>query len=374
MIKISSVSLTAAALCMVSATSLADEARIAQAVTPLPEDLRAEAGVYEYDEHGERVTYREAANHVECQPKNENGFTTCTSTTTAAYRDLSAKLSAEGLSGGELQAALAKAVEAGEVNPMPMGTMYYRGYDKDDRIQLLWVVFLPDAVSDVLGMSTLSQRDGSLAGQGLPWMMREGTGGAHLMIPINGTEMSNPGGASMALDTKAIDDPIRHATLPLPEDLRPYAAVIDYDDEGNRKVLRPGRNAIECQVRNEQTGFTRCYHRSLGAEADMQAKLMAEGKSMQEVFAAVSDARESGELTPAPFGSLAYRLYEEDDRLKLLWVMRLPNAMAADLGMSTSSQRDASLAGEGLPWMMREGTASAHLMIPINGTELSNQK
>ena len=372
--KISSVILAFACLCMVSAVSLADEAKIAQAVTPLPEDLRAEAGVYEYDDNGERVTFREAGNHVECRPRDENGFTTCTSTVTAARRDLSAKLSAEGLSGGELQAAMASAEEAGEVDPMPMGSMFYRAYDKDDRIQLLWVVFLPNAASDVLGMSTLSQRDNSLAGQGLPWMMREGTGSAHLMIPINGTEMSNSGGASMALDTKAIDDPIKHATLPLPEDLRQYAAVIDYDDEGNRKVLRPGRNAIECRVRDEQTGFTRCYHRSLGAEVDMQAKLMAEGKSMQEVTAAVGEARENGELTPPPLGSMAYRLYEGDDRLKLLWVMRLPNAMAADLGMPTGSQRNASLEGKGLPWMMREGTSSAHLMIPINGTELSNSK
>ena len=51
----------------------------------------------------------------------------------------------------------------------------------------------------------------------------------------------------------------------------------------------------------------------------------------------------------------------------------LPNATSEQLGMSTESQRDPSLDGEGLPWMMREGTPSAHLMIPINGTELSNQ-
>lgn len=106
----------------------------------------------------------------------------------------------------------------------------------------------------------------------------------------------------------------------------------------------------------------------------MQAKLFAEGKSMQEVGAAVAEARERGEVPEAPLGSMAYRLYEEDDRLKLLWVMRLPNAIAGDLGMPTGSQRDASLEGRGLPWMMREGTASAHLMIPINGTELSNMK
>lgn len=352
----------------------ADDDRIAQAVMPLPEELRADATVYEYNDAGERVVLREGSNHVECQPKDEMGFTMCFGKSTAARRDLSARLGAEGLEGAELQAAIQEAEDAGEIDPWPMGGMMYRHYDKDDRIQLLWVAVLPEAASDELAMSTISQRDSSLAGQGLPWMMREGTSMAHLMIPINSTELSNPGGAASLRDTKAIDDPIEQATLPLPEDLRPYAAVIDYDDEGNRVVLRPGRNAIECQARNETTGYTRCYHRSMGAEADMQAKLFAEGKNMEEVGAAVAEARESGELPTAPMGSMAYRLYEDDDRLRLLWVMRLPYATAADLGMPTGSQRDASLAGQGLPWMMREGTASAHLMIPINGTELSNPK
>ena len=351
----------------------AEDDRIAGAVLPLPDDLKAEATVYEYNDAGERVVLKQGSNHVECQPKNDMGFTLCFPKSTAARRDLQSKLSAEGLSGEELQAALRKAEDAGEIDPWPMGGMMYRHYDKDDRIQLLWVAVLPEAASDELAMSTLSQRDASLAGQGLPWMMREGTSGAHLMIPINGTDLSNQGGAGMARDTKAITDPIEQATLPLPEELRPYAQVIDYDEEGNRKVLRPGRNAIECQVRNKTTGFTRCYHRSLGAEADLQAKLFAEGKSMQEVGAAVAEARENGDIPTAPMGSMAYRLYEEDDRLKLLWVMRLPHAKAEDLGMSLASQRDPSLEGRGLPWMMREGTASAHLMIPINGTELSNQ-
>jgi hypothetical protein len=131
---------------------------------------------------------------------------------------------------------------------------------------------------------------------------------------------------------------------------------------------------LECTTRNEATGFTRCYHRDLAAESDLRAKLSAQGKDVQEISAALNEARAAGEIAAPPFGSLFYRLYEEEDRLKLLWVMRLPNATKEQLGMSIGSQRDASLAGEGLPWMMREGTPSAHLMIPINGTELSNQK
>ena len=44
---------------------------------------------------------------------------------------------------------------------------------------------------DKLGLSVGSQRDNALAGRGMPWMMNEGTPGAHLMIPINGTALSN---------------------------------------------------------------------------------------------------------------------------------------------------------------------------------------
>jgi len=222
-------------------------------------------------------------------------------------------------------------------------------------------------------MATASQRDPSLAGQGLPWMMMEGTPDAHLMIPINGTELSNRGGATTLLDTKAIDDPVEQAVLPLPPALKDDATVYTYDpNTGERIVLRQGSNGIECRPRNPDTGFTRCYHEWRGPELDLRAKLAAEGKSDDEILAAVASGRESGELEETRFGSLAYRLYEEDDRLKLLWILSLPNAMPEDLGMSTGPQRDQSLAGSGRPWMMREGTPAAHLMIPINSTGLSN--
>lgn len=348
---------------------------IAEAVRPLPEDLRDGATVLTYDaDTGERIVLRQGSNEVECLPKNpDTGFTRCYATADAARRDLAARLQAEGKSGDDLNAALAAAEAAGTIEPPTFGALRYRVYDDDDRIQFLWVVSLPNARSEDLGMSTASQRDSSLAGRGLPWMMREGTPQAHLMIPINGTALSNKGGATMRMDTQAIADPVTQATLPLPEDLRADATVVQYDSRtGARKVLRQGSNMIECQPRNPETGFTRCYHKALAAEQDLRGRLQAEGKSNQEIQAAVADAIEAGTIEPAPFGSLMYRLYEEDDRLKLLWVLRLPNATSDELGMPTASQRDHSLAGRGLPWMMREGTPQAHLMIPINSTELSN--
>ncbi len=363
-----------AGLCAVgTANAQSNDELIALAVRPLPEDLRAEATVYQYDDAGERVVLREGSNHVECMPPDDNGFTSCAGKATAGRRDFSAKLSAEGLEGEELQAALAAAEAAGTIEPTPFGALFYRVYDKDDRIQLLWAVLLPNATADELGMSLESQRDNSLAGMGRPWMMREGTPGAHLMVPINGTDLSNKGGAEKKMNTKSLSDKVAQATLPLPEDLRAGAAVVEYDKAtGARKTLREGSNMIVCQPRDEESGFTRCGHKDNLAEEDLRAKLKAEGKSNEDIQAAVAAAQEAGTIAPRKFGQLGYRLYEEDDRLKLLWVMRLPNATSAELGMPTGSQRDNALAGKGLPWMMREGTEGAHLMIPINSTELSN--
>ena len=354
-----------------AAQSIDDQ--IAQAVRPLPEDLQAGATVYTSDpDTGERRVLRQGTNQVECQPTHDDGFTRCMPTASAARRDLTAKLQAEGRSDEEVQAALEAATQAGTIGPNPFGTMRYRLYENDDRIQLLWVVRLPNATSEDLAMSTASQRDGALAGQGLPWMMRDGTPGAHLMIPINQTALSNKGSAATLTNTGAIDDPVAQAVLPLPQDLRAGATVVAYDEAtGERRVLRQGTNMIECQPRRAD-GFTRCYHKSTAPRRDLTAKLQAEGKSDEEVQAALAAALEAGTIEPTRFGSLAYRLYEEDDRIKLLWVMSLPNAKAEDLGISTQSQRDNTLAGRGMPWMMREGTPQAHLMIPINGTEFSN--
>ena len=70
-------------------------------------------------------------------------------------------------------------------------TTAIRGFDKTDRIQNLWVMSLPNATPESVGVSTASQRDAALEGKGLPWMMLPGTPGAHIMIPINATPLSS---------------------------------------------------------------------------------------------------------------------------------------------------------------------------------------
>ena len=128
---------------------------------------------------------RQGTNFIECQPRMEDGFTRCYNKALAPRRDLEAKLRAEKKTDAEVTAAVQAAIKAGTLATPPKAMMSYRGYDKRDRIQRLWVMSMPGATPETTGVSTGSQRDDALEGRGLPWMMLAGTPGAHVMIPIN---------------------------------------------------------------------------------------------------------------------------------------------------------------------------------------------
>jgi len=244
------------------------EQQIAEAVKILPEDLRAGAGVVTYDSSGARKELRQGTNFIECQPRMADGFTRCYHKSLAPRRDLEARLRAQKKSDEEIQKAVADAVKAGTLPPSPKGMMSYRGYDQRDRIQNLWVMSLPNATPEAVGVSTVSQRDAALEGKGLPWMMLPGTPGAHIMIPIN------PSAKSSSVTDEAAGE-IAQATLPLPEDLRAGATVYKYDPRtGERVVLRKGSNALECTPRGAD-GFTWCYNATTSPRRDFSAKLRA---------------------------------------------------------------------------------------------------
>jgi hypothetical protein len=333
--------------------------QIAEAVRVLPEDLRAGATVVTYDESGARKVLRQGTNFIECQPRMADGFTRCYSKSLAPRRDFEAKLRAQKKSDEEIQKAVAEAVKAGTLPASPKGMMSYRGYDKRDRIQNLWVMSLPNATPESVGVSTVSQRDAALEGKGLPWMMLPGTPGAHIMIPINPP-------AKVSTITDEAPDEITQATLPLPEDLRAGATVYKYDPKtGERIVLRKGTNGLECTPRGAD-GFTWCYNSVTAPRRDFAAKLRAQGKSDKEVQDAVAEATKVGTLKPAPFGTMSYRLYGKKDRIQLLWVLSVPGATPESIGVSDGSQRDEAIGGDGRPWLMLSGTPGAHIMIPIN--------
>jgi hypothetical protein len=157
----------------------------------LPVELHADATVFTYDENIERVILRAGTNHVECQPKHADGYTRCTPTASSQRTDFIARMTAQGLADEELQSAIDQAESDGLIPPQEFGSLRYYLYEENDQINLLWVVALPYALSENLGMPTASQRANAIAGIGLPWMMLEGTSDAHLMIPINAAQLSN---------------------------------------------------------------------------------------------------------------------------------------------------------------------------------------
>lgn len=336
------------------------EAQIAEAVAILPEDLRAGATVVTYDPAtGARKVLREGTNFLECQPRMADGFERCYNKSLGPRRDMEAKLRAEKKSDQEISQAIAAAVKAGTLPPTPQGMMSYRGYDKEDRIQNLWVWSTPNSTPESVGVSTASQRDAALKGQGLPWMMNPGTPGSHIMIPINPTP-------KVSTITDEAADEITQATLPLPEDLRAGATVYKYDPKtGDRIVLRKGTNVLECMPRGDD-GFTWCYHQVSAPRRDMSAKLRAEGKDDKAIQTAIAEATKNGALKPTPFGTMSYRMYGKRDRIQLLWVLSVPGATPESIGVTTASAREDALELRGTPWLMLPGTPGAHIMIPIN--------
>jgi len=168
-------------------TTITDQASdpVAQATLPLPLDMRAGATVYTYDETGARKVLRQGTNQFECMPRGADGFTWCYNKSGGPRRDLAAKLRAEKKTDKEIAEAMAAATKAGTVKPTEFGTMSYRLYGKPDRIQLLWVLSVPNATPDSIGVTTASAREDALELRGTPWLMLPGTPGAHIMIPVN---------------------------------------------------------------------------------------------------------------------------------------------------------------------------------------------
>lgn len=354
-----------AALAVAIPTSLAAQtagidARIAEAVQILPSDLRAGATVVSYDTAtGARRVLREGTNFLECQPRDPaDGFARCYHKMFGPRRDLEAKLEAEKKTEAQIGEAVAAAVKAGTLPPSPPGMMSYRDYDKRDRIQDLWVMSLPNATPESVGVSIESQRSAALEGRGLPWMMLPGTPGAHIMIPIN------PKPTKTTITDQAAD-PVTQATLPLPLDMRAGATVYTYDTSGDRKVLRQGTNQIECMPRGDD-GFTWCYNKSGGPRRDFSAKLRAQKKTDKEIAEAMAEATKAGTVGATKFGTMSYRLYGKTDRIQLLWVLSVPGATPESVGVTTASAREDALELRGTPWLMLPGTPGAHIMIPVN--------
>ena len=172
---------------MIPASAASVDEQINEAIQPLPEDLRAGATVVVYDgATGERKVLRQGTNSIECEPNHEyEGFIRCYNKVMAPRNELQAKLRAQKKSDKEIQEATAAAVKAGTLKTAPFGSMSYRLATKDGVIKRLWIMSVPFATPESIGVSTTSQREAAMKGHPIPWMMLPGTAGAHIMIPVN---------------------------------------------------------------------------------------------------------------------------------------------------------------------------------------------
>jgi hypothetical protein len=162
-----------------AAETMSTQSQIAEAVSPLPESLRAGATVVTYDASGNPEVLRKGTNAIVCQPDQPTpGFSvSCYHKVLAPQRDVEAKLRAEGKEQKDIQAAVAAARESGKLAVPPTGTMMYSRSGKTaEDAKVLWVMLVPNATPEMTGLPT--ER-----GQGTPWMMRAGTPGAHIMMP-----------------------------------------------------------------------------------------------------------------------------------------------------------------------------------------------
>jgi len=165
----------------VLAADMSTDAQIAEAVSPLPESMRADATVVTFDAKGAVQTLRQGTNGVVCQPnqpKPTPDFSaSCYSQALAPQREMEAKLRAEGKDAKAVSAAVQAAKDAGTLKNPPLGTMMYgRSGKTADATRVTWVMLMPNMKAEDLGLPVK-------AGKGTPWMMNSGKPGAHIMMP-----------------------------------------------------------------------------------------------------------------------------------------------------------------------------------------------
>ena len=113
--------------------------------------------------------------------------------------------------------------------------------------------------------------------------------------------------APVAAQGHGADPRIAAAVRPLPVDLKTDATVVTCDpNTGAPNVLRQGSNLVECQQEDPETEFARCYNTVLVPRNDLTAKLRAEGKSGEEIQAAIAAAIEAGDIPETPSGTMSY--------------------------------------------------------------------
>ncbi|HWQ31487.1 MAG TPA: hypothetical protein VNQ79_01280 [Blastocatellia bacterium] len=163
------------------------EEQIAAAVQAAPEEMRAGAAVLGYQADGKLVELRKGTNELICladDPKDPRFSVACYHKDLEPFMARGRELTAQGIKGNDRNDKYRwKEIREGKLKmpkePRMLYVMSGKGWDgasgKVIEGSLRWVIYVPYATGQSTGLSTKPKR-------GEPWLMDEGTPGAHIMI------------------------------------------------------------------------------------------------------------------------------------------------------------------------------------------------
>lgn len=178
-----------------------------------------------------------------------------------------------------------------------------------------------------------------------------------------------PAVAADSMTVPAAEIQIAAATAAAPEDRREGARVLGYDASGALIELRAGSNDLICLADEpgDETFHVACYHVSLEPYMRRGRELRAAGITGPDNIEQRHREADAGELEMPHAPASVYNLggpaeiFDPETGVisggNFLWAIYIPYADEASTGLPTSPQKP------GAPWIMRPGTASAHIMV-----------
>ncbi|MEP6836215.1 MAG: hypothetical protein ABJB74_22690 [Gemmatimonas sp.] len=162
--------------------------QIAAAILPLPEDMRAEAGVIGFKTAGKSELLRPSKNGMTClgnDPAGPNFHVACYANSMEPFMLRGRELREGGTGGPEVDSVRFREVKSGKLKmPAFPASLYQLNGPKGDfnpatglapNAKPTYVVYIPFATSQSTGLSTKGSA-------GRPWIMYPGTPKAHIMI------------------------------------------------------------------------------------------------------------------------------------------------------------------------------------------------
>jgi len=163
-------------------------------------------------------------------------------------------------------------------------------------------------------------------------------------------------------NAQSTSETVEIALLAAPTRARADATVIDWDENGNRVVLRQGSNGLVCYDRSGDPGqrpfSVQCTSEGNLPRIEQNRKALEEAGNRARAQKLLDALEANGTRETPEFGSVWHSLNgNERENTRLHLTVAVPFATTETLGVP--SERNASVI-----WIMDAGTSTAHLMIP----------